>query len=284
MKKSLLLLLFTTGFVSYTICYGGDIIMQSQWRDSLIDVDGNPKDWGESPMAYFKQANVSLGVMNDSDYMYFTLNFKDQSSTKFLQSNVTLWLDKTEKNKKEFGVRYHGCPPQQENNVPDSVEKFHPMLAEMQDIIRVINKKDTLVLRTADGNHGFKVATSYQQGFYCHEIRIPIEQSDSIPYIFGASLGKTISVGAELGMNFDEFKGMRPKDGERPEMPGGMPPGGGMQGGGMDRGPGMGGGNNPGNPPSPNNGVQMPKKQEFWIKINLARSSQTGQENPKENK
>ncbi len=146
----------------------------------------------------------------------------------------------------------------------------------------VINKNDTLVLSTTDDKYGYKVVTNFEQGFYCHEVKIPIQLNDSLQNIIVAGLGEKISVGLELGINQGEFKGMKPKGGERPEMPGNMPSGGAMQGGGMDQGPRMGMGNNPDN--RPNNGMQMPEKQEYWIKIVLAQSPNTKQEKIKENK
>ncbi len=73
--------------------YASDIVLPSSWRDSVIIIDGSPKDWGEHPMAYFKQAGVSLGVMNDNRDVYLLLNFKNQSSGEFLQNNVTVWFD-----------------------------------------------------------------------------------------------------------------------------------------------------------------------------------------------
>ena len=144
------------------------------------------------------------------------------------------------------------------------------MPEEFQNRMFVINKKDTLFLKTADDKYGYKVATNYEQGFYCHEVKIPLQLIDSLQNVTVAGLGEKISVGLELGMNPAEFKGMKPKGGERPEMPDNMPSGGVMQGGGMDQGPRMGMGNGPVN--RPNNGMQIPEKQEYWIKIVLAQS------------
>ncbi len=280
MKKNIFLISFFIWFISFAIGYAGDVVMPSRWPDNSIIIDGSPKDWGGHPMAFFKQANVSMGVANDSNYIYFLLNFKDLPQTKFFQRHIAIWLDKTNKNKKNFGIRYAGNIHQQVN-LPEQSGNFHTMPEEFRNRLLVINNKDTLTLKTADDKYGYKVATNYEQGFYCHEIRIPIRQGDSIPYISNATLGKMISIGIELGMNPDEFKGMKPMGGERPDMPEGVGQGGEMHGEGMNRGSGMGWGNNSNHAPG---GMEMPKKQEFWLTVTLVQSPRPQPEKAKENK
>lgn len=266
MKRNIYLVSFFIWFISFATGYASDVVMQSQWRDSVIIIDGSPKDWGEHPMAFFKKANVSMGVANDSHNIYFLLNFKDLPQTKFFQRHVAIWLDKTNKNKKNFGIRYAGNMNQQ-INLPEQSGNFHPIPEEFRDRLLVINKKDTLLLKTVDDKYGYQVATNFEQGFYCHEVKIPIQLNDTLQNVFVTGLGEKISIGLELGMNSDEFKGMRQHSGERP---GGWnrPEQGGNFGEGSDQGPGMGSENFHGE--HSNNGVQMPEKQEFWIKVILA--------------
>jgi hypothetical protein len=276
MKRNIFLIAFFIWFISFATGYAGNVVMPSRWLDNPIIIDGSPKDWGEHPVAFFKQANVSMGVANDSNYIYFLLNFKDLPQTKFFQRHIAIWLDKTNKNKKNFGIRYAGNI-NQPVNLPEQSGNFHPMPEEFSNRLLVINKKDTLILKTTDDKYGYQVATNFEQGFYCHEVKIPIQLNDTLQNIFITELGEKISVGLELGMNPAEFKGMKPKDGERPGMPGNMPPGGTIQDEGMDQGPRMGIGNGPDN--RPNNGMQMPEKQEYWIKIMLASNPSLKNEN-----
>jgi hypothetical protein len=293
MKRIFYLLIITILFVSFESCNAKEVLVQSKWTDSTIVVDGNPQDWGKFPMTYFEKAKVSLGAVNDSEYLYIMLSFRDQAPARFLQSKVTLWLDKTASKEKLLGFCYTGSPPEsglstregsirqarrQEDSIPEPEENFTQRPAEIPGIITVLENKDTLGLIPTTSEKGPVIATSYQQGFYFHEIRIPLKRSDSTRYAIGAALGDTISVGLELGgFNPGEFRGKGPKSGERPGMggEGGMPPEGGMpQGGGM----GMGRQGGPGNRP------QMPGKQEIWLKMSLAPSSQPTVENSKENK
>ena len=281
MNKAVKLLMFSISIALLSLCYAGDVVLQSQWQDSVIVIDGSPHDWGEHPMAYFKSAGASLGVMNDAHNIYFLLNFKDQPTTRFLQNHITLWFDKTNKNKKFFGIIYHGARPSRESigvsnqeqwsNMAQGNENHPPMMPEvMMDRIDVINNKDTLTLFGNDNSYHIQVAPQYENGFYCHELRIPLQLIDSLSCATSKMLGEKISVGLELGMNQNEFNGTHQHNGERPDMPNNMPLPGGMSGGSADRGPGMSGGNFSGNPPSSMNKMQMPEKQQYWIKVVLA--------------
>jgi hypothetical protein len=286
MKKIFCLLIITIWFVSFESCKAGEVLVQSKWTDGTIVVDGNPQDWGKFPMTYFEKGKVSLGAVNDSEYLYIMLSFRDQLSARFLQSKVTLWLDKTASKEKLLGFCYTGSPPEtrfgegsirparrQEDSFPESEENFTQRPAEMPRMITVLEDKDTLGLIPVTGEKGPAVSTNYQQGFYFHEVRVPLKRNDITRFAIGTALGETLSVGLELGRGPGDFMGMKPKNGERPDMGDGMPPGGEM---GMGREGGPGG--------RPGDGKQMPGKQEIWMKVSLAPSSQPEADKLKENK
>ncbi len=226
-------------------------------------------------MTYFEKGKVSLGAINDSEYLYIMLSFRDQPSARFLQSKVTLWLDKTSSKEKLLGFCYFGSSPgmRKEQEFQKPAENFTQRPAEIPRLITVLENKDTLGLIPTNSEKGPAIVTSYQQGFYFHEVRVPLKRSDSVRFAIGTPLDKILSVGLELGsFNPGEFRGMRPKSGEGPISGGILLPKGGMSEGGMGRGSG------PGNKP------QMPGKQEIWMKLSLAQSSQPAAEKSKENK
>lgn len=269
MKKSLFLLAISACVISLVGCGEKEIKVQSQWSDSAdkVGIDGNSEDWDGVSMEYFEKSGVSLGLRNDAKNLYILLSFRDEPLARFFQSKVTLWLDKTGKKKKDFGIRYTGsmAPGQQENRpwenfAPEHMEKLFQRQSGMQGMITVL-EKDKSVLIPVNSEQGPAVATTHQRGIYCHEVRIPLQKSDSTPYAIDVAPGDTISVGAELGSS----RGEHQKMGE--EMGGGMP------GGGMPPGGGMGGGM-PGGRGGPTGGMrggkQMPEKQEIWLKIILA--------------
>jgi len=241
MKKILCLLTFTIWFISVENCTAGEVLVQSRWTDSTIVVDGNPEDWGKFPMTHFEKGNVSLGAVNDSEYLYLMLSFRDQASARFLQSKVTLWLDKTASKEKLLGFCYTGSPPpiRKEQEFQDSEDNLTQRPVEMPKIVTILENKDTLGMIPTYSEKGPAIITSYQQGFYFHEIRVPLKRNDSTRFAIGAPLDATLSLGLELGGG-----------------PGGRP----------------------------GDGKQLPGKQEFWLKVSLAQSSQPAAEKSKENK
>ncbi|PKK82135.1 MAG: hypothetical protein CVT49_15210 [candidate division Zixibacteria bacterium HGW-Zixibacteria-1] len=97
---------------------------------------------------------------------------------------------------------------------------------------------------------------------YTYEFRIPIRASDNDLYKSAATSGQIIGIGSEWGAMPEGRKrpeGGRPGGGDG--FPGGS--GGGIAGG--RPGGGMGGG-----PPGGGRGMQMPEKQEIWVKAALA--------------
>lgn len=258
-------------------CGGGEIETQSWWTDSTIVVDGKPEDWAGFPMDYFEEAKASLGLRNDAENLYILLRFRDEPLTGFLQRQVTLWIDKTGKKKKDFGIRYSGSAAlahsfPREGLTSEQKERFQHRESETQGTITVLEKEKSILIASS-GKQGPAVATTCQQGFYCHEVRIPLQKSDSIPYAVGATLGEEISIGAELGASREDLEEMMQ---ERGGMPGEGTPGGGMPGGGMPGGRRTGGGGPGGG--GPGGGGQMPEKQEIWLKVTLASRPEEGSE------
>ncbi len=255
-------------------CSGSEIEVQSKWADSPVVVDGNPEDWAGFPMEYFEEAKVSVGLRNDEENLYIMLRFRDEPPANFLQHKVTLWLDKTGKKEKTFGISYGGGmrfsqrPRQQDgffgSLTSEQKEEFRRRQAEMQKMITVLHK-DTSVSIVAKGEQGVIVARTYQQGFYCHEMAIPLQTKDAVSYAIGAAAGEAISAGVEMGVSAEDRNRMME---ERRSRPAGGEPGGGMAGGGRPPG-GMPGGGRPG-AGMRGGGRQMPEKQEMWLTVTLA--------------
>lgn len=260
-----------------------EIEIQSKWNGNIITADGNPADWQNFSMDYFKESGVSLGMKNDSENLYVLIKFRDEPLTRFLQSKVTLWLDKTAKKKKTFGISYMGKMPSRQmqgmgneyqENIPEEEQGFERHHI-MQDIM-VMQKEESMdksIPIPQNGKQGPAIGRNYDKGFCYHELKIPLQKNDSALYALGVNAGDTINIGVELGME---------KDGRKrfgKDMPGGPPEGGmpgGQMGGGMGRGgPGDMGRGGPGGMPGEKG--QMPEKKEIWLKLILA----AGQEEDK---
>jgi hypothetical protein len=250
--------------------------VQSSWSATPVKIDGEMNDWTNTPMVYFEDSGVQLGLRNDSENLYVLFRFNNQSWARAIRmGGVTLWLDNSGKKNKDFGIRYAGGPSISgmqkgemqsrggfwDSLTPEQQQRLTDMQTEAAHQVIVINKKsDQERAISADGSSGPAVSFGSDQSIYTYEFSIPFQKSDLSHYGIGVQPGKAICVGLEWGgMSKEDRASMMERMGGRP--PGGMgsrPPGEGPHGGG--RGGRPGGGSRP----------QAPEKQELWIKTKLA--------------
>ncbi|MBN1212687.1 MAG: hypothetical protein JXA92_08930 [candidate division Zixibacteria bacterium] len=254
-------------------CNSGEDV-PCRWNAVGVTVDGRFDDWNNMPTTFFKDQNVSLGLANDSVNLYIIFRFTDQQWARIIRmSGISVWVDSEGKKSKDFGIKFNGGPKldsaqmAQMNNMPNMPESrtMPDRQRETPENQLMVYDKERLVEKIipVDGREGPQVACEMVQGFYTYEFKIPLQKSVLNYYGVDTQAGEKIGIGFEWG--------------DRPEMksrPGGGP------GGGMGGGPpgGMGGGRPPGGGQGggPSGGrMQMPEKQEIWLKTNLCLSSAT---------
>ena len=251
-------------------CNGGEEVT-CRWDAAGVTVDGWFDDWNDMPTVFFKDQNVSLGLANDSVNLYILFRFTDRQSARIIRmSGISIWMDRKGGKSRDFGVKFNGGPKldsaqmAQMKNMPDMPEgrKMPNRQGETQENQLMVYDKTRLVEKIipVDGKEGPQVACEMVQGFYTYEFKIPLQKSDLNYYGVGSQAGEKIGIGFEWG----DMPEMKQRDGGRPGgMSGGPPPGG--MGGGRPSG-GKGGGPGGGK-------MQMPEKQEIWLKTNLSLSS-----------
>jgi hypothetical protein len=256
--------------------------LTTYWSSNPAKIDGDMDDWTGSPMVYFEDTGLQLGLRNDSDNLYVLLRFSNQSWARAIHvGGMTVWIDNSGSEKKNVGIRYYGGP-----SLPDS-ERWRPSneggfeesltpeqqqrLADVQKTRREqlvwIDKKDNSekTLPT-DGTDGPAAGFSSSRDTYTYEFSLPLSRVDVTHYGIGAQPGQTIALGLEWGGT--SMGNRQHAMSERPEGPpgggeggwGGSPPEG-RRGG---RGGGWGGRSGEGSRP------QTTEKQELWIKTKLA--------------
>lgn len=230
------------------------------WTAHPMAIDGQRTDWNDVPFTYFEDQDVVLGLSNDDDNLYVFFSFKNPQWARTIQmSGITLWIDGAGKKNKEWGLRYRGGP-----EMPgDSRERFQDKSMEMGAPFAIISKiKDQEYIVDTSGADGPAVSASISNDIYTYEFRIPIMSSDNDLYKSAATPGQIIGIGSEWGAMPEKRK--RPEGG-RPGGGDGFPGGSGGGIGGGRPGGGMGGG-----PLGGGRGMQMPEKQEIWVKAALA--------------
>jgi len=263
-----------------TGCKSEDV--ECPWTYEPIKIDGQVSDWTNLPKIYFKKYGASIGVCNDANNLYLLFRFNNHEWLPLLSNGgFTIWLDKTAKNKKDFGIRYFGKLPIDSSligrmhNRPlsgsesGSRRNLPPRPERTREEIIVLNDKNQLNSIPPDGSYGVFACVGNESGIFSYEFSIPLPNTDPLKYAIGAEPGHKINLGFEItGMERGDFESPRgERGGSMGGGGGGMPPGGGMgPGGGMPpgggRGPGMGGG------PGPME--QMAKGEKIWVKTTLA--------------
>ncbi len=95
------------GGITLFIAGCGLIEIGSAWRDREITIDGaDPGAEWENARHYFKEEKVTLGLMNDGDYMYLRISTRDRATQAKLMQGLTIWLNPKGNKNKYFGIRY----------------------------------------------------------------------------------------------------------------------------------------------------------------------------------
>ncbi len=272
-------LLLSTLFCIVFLAGCGKEKVQTYWSDEPVQIDGQMTEWIGKPTNYLEKSGVQLGLRNNSENLYVLFRFSNQEWARLISmGGVTLWLDNSGKEKKDFGIRYKGGPPPfdmqksgmegqggfLDNLTPEQKERLRLKQESMAEQLMVIYKKSNQEIPIpTGGSSGPAVSFDSLQGVYTYEFKIPLQRSETFDYAINAQPGQKICLGLEWGeLNLGDRGNMKK------QMGGGgmMPPGGGMGGG--PAGGGMGGG-----PPGGGKGgpvMKKPEKQELWIETQLA--------------
>ena len=244
--------------------------LDSGWRERQITVDGRNDDW-LGTMMYFEKEKVSLGLLNDENFMYICLIAEDQLiRNQVMRQGFTLWFDSDGGKKKTFGIKFPigmqpgemqerrmrpGGVPMKERRDEQDPERFRQTLRGQMAELEILGPgKDESIRMPLEKAKGINVNVRVSSGMLVYEIKVPLERSEEYPYAVGAKAGSSVGIGLETS----KFK----RQNVRRSMGGRMPGGGGRGGmGGMSGGRGMrGSGMRP----------QMPEPLKIWAIVQLA--------------
>lgn len=260
-------LFFILFFLTFFMVGCGTLELNSDWRDCEITVDGRNDDWLGN-MMYFEKENVSLGLLNDENFIYICLIAEDQMiRNQVMGQGFTLWFDPDGGKKKTFGIKFPigmqpgerqdrrmqpGSVPMKERRDQENLEGLRQARMKQMAELEILGPgKEKSVRMPVEKAKGIYINVKFSSGMLVYEIKVPLEHSEECPYAVGTKAGNLVGIGLETS------KVKRPS--KRRGMSGGMGGRGGTGGrGGME---GMRGGNiRP----------QMPKPLKIWAVIQLA--------------
>jgi len=240
--------------------------IDSQWKNSAIEIDGKGHDWENIPMEYDEDIKVMYGLANNDSTISLMLRFNDSKlAGMFAMRGVTLWFNDKKEKEKTIGIHY------EDESVRSGVWARGRARGRDENLNMDINQKainangeftlardDSLTGITLDELAGWEAAAGYDDGLYCFEFAVPLTSQKGGVYFLDAQNSKQIKIALEIAsMSEEEIKAMK----ERMEQ---MRGSGGKSGG---RGSGgMAGGMRGAGP-------QMPDTdgEEIWITVTLAK-------------
>ena len=276
--------LVVLGAISFSGCTSM-LLVKSAWDSSKIVVDGNDKDWGDT-MFYIPDAKLTVGLQNNSKYLYMILKTTDRQQTvQILELGMTVWFDPSGGSHETFGIHFplarreDGRVNRQSgdnNNSGMDGDMSRSFMAINPDQLEILgaNKNGPVRMSIAE-LRGIQLQLHHTGEGLIYELRVPLHSSPDDPYAINP-MGNQIGVQFEGGkFHMPSFAGRGDGYG-RGEGGEGMPGGeggeypGGMEGGGEGY-PGQGRGE------YGNRRIQRPEPPtqiNFWLKVNLAPDTQ----------
>ncbi len=244
---------------------GNKLELASQSLDRKIKVDGQHGDW-EGVMTFMEKENVSVGLLNDNEFLYVCLVSGDrQIRSQIMRLGLTLWFDPHGGKNRTFGIRFplglqeFGVPLGGRGNERD-MERFQVLFEESLSELEILGPDEDDRFRLGVmGARGIEVDAAISSGTLVYELKVPLKTSERYEFAMGAEAGGVVGVGLETG-EFDREMMRERMGSSRP--PGGM---GGRRGGG-GRGGSRGGGFGGGRP-------EMPEPLKVWANVQLAASN-----------
>jgi hypothetical protein len=200
----------------------------SHWATDPVTVDGRGDEWVDIALNRVEAADLSWGIMNDSDNLYFLLvTWNGVLAHSIENDGVTLWFDGKGGKAKDFGVHVSSATSTDGGTMAATIlAKGKARLA-------------------ANQTNGPAAAAGRQDRLWSYEVRVPMSLDPAATQAIKVTPGTKLAIGVEMtAPEMPEKAGMSesPVRGERRGPGGGMggPMGGGGMGGPMGGG-GMGG-------------------------------------------
>jgi hypothetical protein len=231
-----------------------------------IIVDGKADDWAGQLFVVGGQ-KVSLGILNDRDYLYVCVRTDDGAMRRqILRSGLVVWFDPQGGKRKALGIKYPvGMRPEEsrmwkgdegeENEFPAEFE------GNLTDLEIYRQGKSTGERLDIDNAEGIEIKAASAGKHFVYELKIPLALSGRDSLGLGAQSGGTIGIGFETA-KFD-LNSLPRRPGGAIGGTGGLPPTGAY--GGFGGRAGMGGRPGRMRPYEP----ELPENLKIWATVKL---------------
>jgi len=177
--------------------------LNSNWLDREITVDGKEDDW-LGTMIYLEKDNISLGLLNDENFMYICLIAENEYiRAQVIRLGFTLWFDPNGGKKKTFGIKFpigmqaSGLPGSMRRSEQDPERLREAPRKPMTDLEIIRPGKDESIRMPIGEAKGININVEFSSGMLVYELKVPLVHSAQYPYAVGAEAGKPVGIGLE---------------------------------------------------------------------------------------
>lgn len=220
-----------------------EVQMPGTWAPAPVLVDGDDADWAGA-LTEFDQLDLSLGVLNDDQFLYVALVSDGPVATQAMAAGLTVWLQPDGSKGGQYGVRYP-VPPDVANlgmvrgpvgagrpagggNGPSPSSGADGRLRQV-DLIGPGDLGERRLPLPVGG--GLEVATGFSGPTFVYELRVPLNRDARHRMGLGVAPGAKVRIGFET-VNLRDLLGGGGRFPGRPGSFGGAGgPGGGSPGG-----------------------------------------------------
>ena len=273
--------------VSCAVAGCREVELTSGWATSAIEVDGVNDEW-TGAVTYFEKQDVSVGVLNDDEFLYVSLMTGGPVGRLAMATGLTVWLDPDGGTDEWYGIRFPVPPEPTEPSSGGrgggggaggrgSGRPGGGRGASSFDRLREVELvgPDELSRRRLPlpVGGGLEVAIRNNGSIFVYELKVALARNDDYRMGLGVEPGSTIGVGLMTGNIGGQERGGRAGFGGGGGFggAGGRGGGGGGRGGGGGGG-GRGGGGGGGGRGGPGGGARpdRPDPLKLWAEVQLS--------------
>ena len=191
----------------------GTFELNSLWRQNAVNIDGKTSDW-LGKLTYLEEYHFSVGIMNDSDYLYICLIADNiLLPSQIIRQGFFVWFDPEGGKEKAFGVKFPlgmmamrspRDKAQAPVKRPATRQEFDPSMRENLDFLfdelEILGPNQEVLERLKlEDIKGIEAQFLNSSGLMSYEIKIPLEVSPELSHTYAIRTqpGKTIGIGFE---------------------------------------------------------------------------------------
>ena len=194
------------GLLAFWLSSCANLQFKSGWKDKNIKIDGRSDDWVGS-LTYVDKQNISLGVVNDTDYLYICLAAEDQALiSRILRQGMILWFNPEGGKNKTFGINY---PVGRQMMQPEEREmkrqgseatpqKKRPAAMAISNDLEILQESKVPIRTSIRNLKGMEISLKRSTGLIVYEVKIPLKKKFDLPFAIGVENGSEIGIGIEV--------------------------------------------------------------------------------------